>query len=117
MHSHDKPKANNEKMMSRHALAITLDVNKMLAEAAQTGMSASSAALIRNMSDVQVSSLKVLSKMMEQFEVEQKTVLGSLKPDEGPSMGSTGVGPGSLISGGRANGEGGFPKNVNGGGK
>ncbi|KAI8852649.1 hypothetical protein BC829DRAFT_456868 [Chytridium lagenaria] len=63
----------------RHTLALTLDVNQMLAEASETGMTASATSLVKNMSDVQVSSMSMLLRMMEQYEKEQKLVLDAIE--------------------------------------
>ncbi|KAJ3165162.1 hypothetical protein HK101_000290 [Irineochytrium annulatum] len=62
----------------RHALGLTLDVNQMLTEAGEGGLTASTTSLVRNMSDVQVSSLSMLLRMMEQHEREQRVVLEDL---------------------------------------
>ncbi|KAJ3213161.1 hypothetical protein HDU67_003214 [Dinochytrium kinnereticum] len=63
----------------RHTLALTLDVNQMLGEASETGMTSSATSLVRNMTDVQVSSMSMLLRMMEQFEKEQRVVMDALQ--------------------------------------
>ncbi|KAI9351790.1 hypothetical protein DFJ73DRAFT_368954 [Zopfochytrium polystomum] len=54
----------------KHSLSLSQDVNKMLASAGEDGLSASKTSVARSLSDMQVSSLTVLVRMMEQLEAE-----------------------------------------------
>ncbi|KAJ3104338.1 hypothetical protein HDU97_009311 [Phlyctochytrium planicorne] len=78
----------------RHALTLTLDVNQMLNEGSDNGLTASATSLVRNMTDVQVSTLSMLLRMMEQFEKENRMVMDALETTGSASVLSASAGAG-----------------------
>ena len=54
----------------RHSLQLSQDLNTFLAESVTDGMAPSQTAVAGNLSDMQLSSLKVLVRMMEQFKTD-----------------------------------------------